>query len=156
MGCGKGTIARKLSKASGIFAVDTDDLIESLANKTIKEIFEKYGEDYFRQLEKSCALWCEKSLTNTIISTGGGFYKQKNLNKIGTIVYLQTSFQDIIDGFKQSKNYLKKLEKRPLFKDEKEAKKLYDSRVMSYKMVADKIVDIRGKKTKDILKEILR
>ena len=37
MGCGKGTIARKLSKASGIFAVDTDDLIESLANKTIKE-----------------------------------------------------------------------------------------------------------------------
>ena len=60
MGVGKGTVARAIVRNSDYFAVDTDDLIESLENKKIKKIFEENGEAYFRALEKKCALWCEK------------------------------------------------------------------------------------------------
>ena len=49
MGVGKGTIARALIKESSMFAIDTDDLIESMENKKIKKIFEEQGEPYFRR-----------------------------------------------------------------------------------------------------------
>ena len=51
MGVGKGTLARALAKDTGIYAIDTDDLIESLTNTKIKKIFKKRGESYFRSLE---------------------------------------------------------------------------------------------------------
>ena len=89
MGVGKGTVARALVKKSNMFAIDTDDLIESMENRKIKKIFEMEGEPYFRALEKKTALWLQKSVNNTIISTGGGFYKQENINKIGKVVYLK-------------------------------------------------------------------
>ena len=86
MGVGKGTVARALVKATDYFAIDTDDLIESVENKKIKRIFNDEGEAYFRNLEKKCALWLEKNVDNTIISTGGGFFRQENIHNIGTIV----------------------------------------------------------------------
>ena len=98
MGVGKGTVARALVKQSDYFAVDTDDLIESLENKKIKKIFEQNGEPYFRSLEKKCALWCEHNITKSIISTGGGFYKQENIKKIGRVIYLQSTFEKILEG----------------------------------------------------------
>ena len=52
MGVGKGTVARALVKKSNMFAIDTDDLIESMENRRIKKIFEGEGEPYFRALEK--------------------------------------------------------------------------------------------------------
>ena len=79
MGVGKGTVARALVSASDYYAIDTDDLIESMENRKIKKIFADEGEPYFRNLEKKTAIWLEKSVDNTIISTGGGFFKQENL-----------------------------------------------------------------------------
>ena len=96
MGVGKGTVARALVKESSMYAIDTDDLIESMENRRIKKIFEKDGEAFFRNLEKNTALWLEKSVNNTIISTGGGFYKQENIQNIGTIIYLKSSFEGIL------------------------------------------------------------
>ena len=142
MGVGKGTVARALVKQSDYFAVDTDDLIESLENKKIKKIFEEMGEPYFRALEKKCALWCEKNIQNSIISTGGGFYKQENIKKIGTIVYLQSTFENIIESIHNSPNAKKKLKKRPLLNNLVEAKNIYDQRVKEYENVADIIINV--------------
>lgn len=142
MGVGKGTVARALVKNSDYFAVDTDDLIESLENKKIKKIFEESGEPYFRSLEKKCALWCEKNITGSIISTGGGFYKQENIKKIGKIIYLQSTFEKIIEGIKNSPNAKKKLKKRPLLNDLEEAKKIYNQRIKEYESVADIIINV--------------
>ena len=142
MGVGKGTVARALVKNSDYFAVDTDDLIESLENKKIKKIFEESGEPYFRSLEKKCALWCEKNITGSIISTGGGFYKQENIKKIGKIIYLQSTFEKIIEGIKNSPNAKKKLKKRPLLNNLEEAKKIYNQRIKEYEAVADIIINV--------------
>ena len=155
MGVGKGTVARALVEKSGMFAIDTDDLIESMENRKIKKIFEVEGEPYFRGLEKKCALWLENSVRDTIISTGGGFYKQENINKIGKVVYLKSSFQGILDRINNAPNAANKLKKRPLLQNIEEAKKLYNSREKEYEKVAKIVVDVENKDIKEIVKEIL-
>ena len=155
MGVGKGTVARALVKKSNMFSIDTDDLIESMENRKIKKIFEAEGEPYFRALEKKTALWLEESVNSTIISTGGGFYKQENINKIGKVVYLKSSFQGILDRINAAPNAANKLKKRPLLQNMEEALKLYNLRAKEYEKVAKIIVDVENKDIKDIVKEIL-
>ena len=156
MGVGKGTVARGIVQNSDFFAIDTDDIIESIENRKIKKIFKEDGESYFRACEKRCALWCQNNVKNTIISTGGGFYKQENLNKIGHIVYLKSSFEGILNRIHNAPNAKAKLKKRPLLQDLKKAKELYTQRVMEYEMCADLIIDVENKPLKKIVKEILK
>ncbi len=155
MGVGKGTVARALVKKSNMFTIDTDDLIESMENRKIKKIFDLEKEPYFRALEKKTALWLEKNVNNTIISTGGGFYKQENINKIGKVVYLKSSFQGILDRINAAPNAVNKLKKRPLLQNMEEAITLYNSRTADYEKVAKIIVDVENKDLRDIVKEIL-
>jgi len=144
MGVGKGTTARAFSQKFGTYIIDTDDLIESKENKEVKRIFEKKGEAYFRQAEQDTANWIEASVKKTFISCGGGFYKVNNLKKLGTVVLLDASFEWIHNRLKTAKNAEAKLAKRPLFAQEKEAKKLYKEREKAYKSLADVIVDVES------------
>jgi shikimate kinase len=144
MGVGKGTTARAFTKKYGTYIIDTDDLIESKENKEVKKIFAKKGEAYFRAQEQVTADWIEKCVTGTLISCGGGFYKVDNLKKLGTVVLLDASFEWIHDRLKTAKNAESKLAKRPLFSDEKKAKKLYNEREKAYRKVADVIIDVEN------------
>ena len=156
MGVGKGSIAREVAKNSSYMTIDTDDIIESMENTKIKNIFEEEGEEYFRALEKKVALWLEKSVKNTLISTGGGFYKQKNIKKIATIVFLDSPFDEIIKRIKQHPNAVKKLKKRPLLKDLDKAKELYDLRRPEYLKLSDIVIDVTKKSAFDCSKELLK
>jgi len=156
MGVGKGTIARALVKSSDYFSVDTDDLIESMENTKIKKIFEQKGEPYFRELEQKCAYWCQHNLEGTIISTGGGFYKQKNIKDIGRIIYLESTFNKIIDSLRNAPNSKKKFKKRPLLNDLNEAEKIYIQRVEEYKNVADIIINIEDCDEQTVVNNILK
>lgn len=155
MGVGKGTVARALVKASDMMAIDTDDIIESMENRKIKKIFAVEGEPYFRNLEKKTAKWLAKNVKGTIISTGGGFYKQEKLNKIGKVVYLKSSFQGILDRIHSAPNAANKLKKRPLLQDMEAASKLFNERAPQYEEVADIIVDVEKKDINLIVEEIL-
>ncbi|MGJ0335536.1 shikimate kinase [Aliarcobacter cryaerophilus] len=177
MGVGKGTVARAMVKEVGLkshfrmgekeeagmvginshfqYVIDTDDLIESMENRAIKKIFALEGEAFFRNLEKKTALWLENSVDNTIISTGGGFYKQENLKNIGTVIYLKSSFDGILKRIKKAPNAKNKLKKRPLLQDKKEALKLYNTRVVEYQRVADIVIDVENRDLKDIVIDIL-
>lgn len=156
MGVGKGSIAREVVKYSDYIAIDTDDLIESMENKKIKKIFEENGEDYFRKLEKHVAKWLEKSVHDTLVSTGGGFYKRENLQKIGTIVLLDSPFDAIIKRIKKHPNAARKLKKRPLLNDLKEAKKLYEERRPQYLKLAEIVIDVTDKSAQECAKELLK
>ena len=156
MGIGKGTTARAYSEKYGVFIVDTDDLIESKENQKIKNIFEDKGEKYFRKLEQECANWIESSVNHTFISCGGGFYKVKNLKKLGKVVLLNASYDWIYNRLLTAENSKAKLKKRPLFSEPKKAKKLYKEREKAYRKVADAVIDIENKDIKTIIKEIKR
>ncbi len=154
MGVGKGRTARSLSRVSSLYAVDCDDLIESFANMKIKKIFQTHGEAYFRELEKKTALWLEKNIRSTIISTGGGFINIPKINKIGMVAYLHNDFSTIIDSILSHPNAKRKIKKRPLLADLDTAEKLYDTRLPLYRKRADCIVKVKEKTIDEVAAEI--
>ena len=80
MGSGKSTIGYLLSKSSNLKYVDIDKLIEKETGLKIYSIFEKKGEEYFRNIEEKITLKLLKSKKN-IISLGGGGFINKNIRK---------------------------------------------------------------------------
>ncbi len=156
MGVGKGSVAREVVKQSGMIAVDTDDIIESMENRRIKKIFKEEGEAYFRSLESKVAKWLQTSVTDTLISTGGGFYKVDQLNKIGTVVLLHAKFNTIYQRIIEHPNAKRKLKKRPLFQEIDKARALYNARENAYIKQADIVIDVTGKTVDKIAKELLK
>ena len=156
MGVGKGSVAREIVRQSGMIAIDTDDIIESMENRKIKKIFAAEGEPYFRALERRVSEWLAESVDNTLISTGGGFYKVPDLKEIGTVVLLDASFETIYKRILEHPNAAKKLKKRPLFQAIDKAEALYDEREPQYKALADIVVDVSGKDYETIAREILK
>jgi shikimate kinase len=156
MGVGKGSIARAMVKRTAMMALDTDDIIESIENRSIKDIFATDGEEYFRNLERKTARWLKKKVEGTIISTGGGFYKVPALKKVGTIVLLNASFDTIYERILAHPDAEKKLKKRPLFEDIEKARALYEERLVQYLKVANIVIDVSGKKVEAIADEIIK
>lgn len=154
MGVGKGRTARALAARTGMFAVDCDDLIESMAKMKIKAIFETFGEEHFRKLERRTAKWLEESVKSTIISSGCGFHKVGNLKKLGKIVYLHAGFDEIMEAIRADARAEKKIRKRPLLQDLGKAKKLFAERLPHYRKVADLEIAVAGLTAEQVAKEI--
>ena len=73
MGAGKSCIGRRLAEAIGWSFVDADSEIEKAAGCSIADIFERHGEDAFRDGEKRVI---ERLLSEgpSVIATGGGAF----------------------------------------------------------------------------------
>jgi shikimate kinase len=71
MAVGKSAIGRTLAKRLRRRFVDLDRVIERAEGSKVREIFERKGEAYFRQLEKQ-ALTTVLEANNQVIATGGG------------------------------------------------------------------------------------
>jgi len=139
MGSGKSTIGRILAKEIDSYFLDTDMLIENFENMQIRDIFEKFGEDEFRKMEKRCFEWIKKDVKNTVISVGGGFpVFIPEIKEAGKVIYLKVSFEDILKRMNE-----KEIAKRPLFKDIKKAKELFIKRDEIYSKLADYIIENR-------------
>jgi len=153
MGSGKTVVSKVLSKKLKMKIKDTDELIEKTTKLKIKEIFAKYGEEYFREIEKKVVSNVSKR-KNIIISTGGGIVKNelniKNLKKNGIIVYLKNSFLTSVKRLKNKKD-------RPLFDHQnlKNTKKLFNLRQKLYENAADIIIKTDNKSIKEVAKEII-
>ena len=77
MGVGKSTVGRKLAAALGMHFTDADDEIAEAANMSIPEIFEQFGEAYFRDGERRViARLLEGDGCDCVIATGGGAFVQ--------------------------------------------------------------------------------
>ena len=137
MGSGKSTIGRILAKDLRSYFLDTDSLIETFENMKIKDIFEKFGEDKFRDMERYCFEWIKKDVRNTVISVGGGFpVFIPEIKEAGIVIYLRVDFEDILKRMNKEE-----IEKRPLFKDKEKAKELFLKRDKIYEKLADYIIE---------------
>lgn len=130
MGSGKTSIGKIIHKLTGLEVVDTDKLIESTINMSIKEYFEKYDERSFRTLEHQIIKEvCQRK--NIIISTGGGALTyDKNiatLKNSGILFHINAPLSNILRNTKDN-------DKRPLLNGNySDIKKLYDTRFKLYK-----------------------
>ena len=154
MAVGKGRTARALAATTGRFAVDTDDLIESMVKMKIRKIFAHHGEEYFRALEQRAADWLEEQVSATIVSTGGGFFKVNNLHSIGRVIYLHSSLDGILAAVRSHPNAKRKIAKRPLLQDIDRARLLYDQRLPLYRAACDTEISVEGRTIDDVAAEI--
>ena len=77
MGSGKSSIGNLVSKKLNLQFIDIDSLIVKNVGMSISEIFEKKGEDYFRNLEEKLTLKSLKKIRNVVSLGGGGFINSK-------------------------------------------------------------------------------
>lgn len=113
MGSGKSYWAEKLKKKLRIPAYDLDALIEMMEEKTVAEIFEEDGEEYFRKAEaKMLRLFAEKK--QFILSCGGGTAchhdNMKWMNNNGITIWLDEPVETLAERLAKEKS------KRPLIK----------------------------------------
>ncbi|MCF7932408.1 MAG: shikimate kinase [Acholeplasmataceae bacterium] len=131
-GSGKSTVARLLSKALGRPLIDLDALIEKEAHMWINEIFERVGEDRFRQLETAALLSVKDG--DHIISCGGGIVTRKE-NKA-----LMTGFVICLDvDIETLRSRLDEGNPRPLLM-KKSIETLHEERFLKYRDFADLMV----------------
>lgn len=124
MGSGKTHWGLRLSKKLSIPFYDLDEQIVSHEGKSINEIFDTHGEEYFRLLEKDTLHIITESHDSLIMACGGGtpcyFNNIGYMNQAGTTVWLDTPvpllFERLLRGRAQ----------RPLLKD------LSDEQIRSY------------------------
>lgn len=134
-GCGKSTLGKKLAEKLNYEFIDMDTYIERQACMFIDEIFEAYGEAFFRALETNTLKEFLK-LENVIIATGGGVIKNKTHKKLmdGKCVFLNVSLDDLKERLDNSDII------RPLLKT-KTVYELYDERKDLYDYFKDIEVD---------------
>jgi len=91
MGSGKSTVGRLLAEMLGMRVVDTDEEVERLAGMSIPEIFERYGEERFRELEHE-VIRRVSELEGVVVVTGGGAVLNPEnlalLRRKGVVFYL--------------------------------------------------------------------
>ena len=81
MGVGKTTIGKALSNELSMQFSDIDKIIEKKLKMTIKEVFKKQGESFFRDLEEKITLQ-EMNRQGVVISLGGGAFMNTKIRNI--------------------------------------------------------------------------
>jgi len=138
MAVGKTTLGKIVAKKQELKFIDIDTSIEKKNSMTIKEIFKKKGEKFFRMEEEKEVL---KSLqkNNCVIALGGGAFMNKtlrdNILKNTISIWLNADIKTLNKRVKWN-------QKRPLLKEKNNQKKLtelYAERKDIYKLANHKI-----------------
>lgn len=150
MGSGKSTVGKALANAYNLTFLDTDHVIETQQGRSISEIFEADGEASFRQME---AELCQElnAYSDHVISTGGGFMlyhdNARICQKLGPIIYLQTSLQVIQDRIQNETH-------RPLAISAEELQTRYQNRLPHYEALASATINTDNKAIDQLVQEI--
>ena len=106
-GSGKSTVGRQLARRISLPFFDSDHVIEQRLGCSIREFFEREGEERFREIE--AAVIDELTAGPTcVLSTGGGSVlrseNRERLNHRGTVVYLRSTPEEIFRRLRHDRN----------------------------------------------------
>ena len=153
MGSGKSAIAKKLQSAHGARVIEMDDLLAAQAGMSISEIFEKRGEEAFRDMETSFlrSLPVEDSC---VVSCGGGVVLREENVRImkqkGCIVFLDASPRTVYYRVRSSHS-------RPVLErnmNQEYIGMLMEKRRPFYEAAADITIHVDGKTKEQISEEL--
>lgn len=156
MGVGKSVVGRLLARRLNMNFIDMDDEIEKRQGCSITEVFNIYGQDYFRKVERQLLEELSKK-ENYIISTGGGIVTKEENRKILSnqkiVVFLDANVKTIL------RNVSNEIEKRPLLKTSKNLQKsineLLNKRYYYYKECSNINIDVNDKNIDEVVSQIL-
>ena len=153
MAVGKTTLGKIVAKKQELKFIDIDASIEKKNSMTIKEIFKKKGEKFFRMEEEKEVLKSLKK-NNCVITLGGGAFMNKtireNILKNTISIWLDVDIKTLNKRVKWN-------QKRPLLKEEISHKKLtelYAERKDIYKL-ADHKIECGQLSKENIVKKII-
>ena len=101
MGAGKTSIGKRLAKNLNLEFRDSDREIEEKVGCSVAEIFESFGEAYFRQMERETISHLLLDYPPHVLATGGGaFMDEQTRNLIkehGLSVWLRAALDVLVD-----------------------------------------------------------
>ena len=154
MGAGKSTISDYLKNALAMDVVEMDQCIVERQGMSISDIFETYGEEYFRELETNLLIEMQ-SQSNVVVSCGGGVpMRERNvveMKKNGRVVLLTAKPETILERVKDNHD-------RPLLENNKTVPfiaDLMEKRRMKYEAAADIVIQTDGKSELEICEELI-
>lgn len=154
MGAGKSTISDYLKTVFAMDVIEMDQIIAERAGMSISDIFETYGEQYFRDCETNLLIEMQ-SRTNVVISCGGGTPMREcnvvEMKKNGRVVLLTAKPETILERVKDSHD-------RPLIENNKTVPFIADlmsKRREKYEAAADIIIETDGKSELEICEELI-
>src|SRR5579863_3009753 len=152
MGCGKSTVGELLAREAGWPFIDLDATIEAVQGISIREIFERDGEPFFRQLEHAALSEASKTEPAVIALGGGTWVQEPNLELIrktgGATVWLDC-------GLEELRRRCEGIANRPLFSGPESFAQLYNQR-MPYYRLAEFRIPTDGSAPEAIVERILR
>lgn len=154
MGAGKSTISDFLKTVFAMDVVEMDQIIAERQGVSISDIFETYGEEYFRELETKLLVELQ-SRSNVVISCGGGTPMREcnvvEMKKNGRVVLLTAKPETILERVKDNHD-------RPLIENNKNVSfiaELMEKRREKYEAAADIIIETDGKSELEICEELV-
>ncbi len=155
MGAGKSTISEFLKTVFAMEVIEMDQIIAERQGMSISDIFETYGEEYFRDLETSLLIEMQ-SKKNMVISCGGGVpMRERNvveMKKNGRVVLLTAKPETILNRVKDNHD-------RPLLEGNKNVSfiaELMEKRREKYQAAADIVIETDGKSELEICEELVK
>jgi len=154
-GTGKSVISKKLSHKLRRKLYKIDDLISRSCGKSIPEIVEQDGWEFFRKKESDIVAEVSSQAKKSIIDCGGGVVLNDanidNLKKEGVCIVLTASLETIIKRIKHDQNR-PPLEVSVSF--EEEQKKILKEREQKYHAAADYICNTSNRRPVETVQEI--
>jgi len=159
MGVGKTSVGMRMAEMCGRHWVDTDDVITARFGR-ISDIFEYYGEEYFRDIESE-VISEASSEEDVIISVGGGgVLRTENVRTLKEhnckIVFLRAGEDALLERLSGSDGERPLLMKRSEAQTRRRIKELLDERGIIYEHVADEIINTDGKTLDEVAGEVLK
>jgi shikimate kinase len=140
MGAGKSSVGRCLQRQTGLSRFDTDEMAASKLGLSMPEIFSKFGEEKFREIETQALRELDPAKAVIVVTGGGIVLRDENvdlLKRLGTVVWLEAQEETLFERASHRGN-------RPLLKTENPRKTLSEilrARSPLYARVADIRVD---------------
>ena len=151
MGTGKSTLGKTLSKNMQKPFIDLDSEIEKTGGSSVSEIFDRDGEERFREVETEQL----KQYSGSVVACGGGIVlKLENRHFIkenGIAILLTASMGELSQRLSDSDN-------RPLLANditEEALTKLWLERQLDYLNTADFTIETGGKNPEELSEEII-
>lgn len=149
--CGKSTVGVVLAKTMNKGFVDTDILIQQAESRTLQEIIDQEGNDYFHHVEERVLLDFDGE--DYVVATGGSaIYFDRAMDKFkekGVVVYIKVTLDTILERLNNIKSRGVTLEKGQTIAD------LYEQRIPLYQKHADMVVEADGLSVEEVVEQIV-
>jgi shikimate kinase len=157
-GCGKTVVGRQLAERLGWRFIDTDDVIQQKAGRTIREIFQADGEPAFRRLEAG-VLDDALAGRRRVISAGGGAVlarrNRRALRSAGVCIWLTAPAEEL---HRRIEADARSASQRPELTGQtglQEVESVLQLRLPVYEATADLVISTAGRSVEQVAETVL-